>query len=387
MLKNWSGLNSLKAVLTRAAVFVSVLFAALNASTAQSATVPSLEIDLRTLGWQPAQGFPYHGTGIPENLSVLNDDTKPRLAFVGERSLAIYQSRYHSSGTDSLPGSREMEAFFLETGLGRLINHLTWPTRARRWLNERWDTEARILAVDGGFLVHAANVLISYSKDMKDERHLALEEGPLWSVTVPPEGHSFHVQRIQGSDASGRWLASGTFQELQGINNETPGVSSASDNAVVTQLSHCVQIQFVKQAPRNLCCGGCCRAGIPQFLTDGEIVLAHDDGFSVFAPDGQILWSLRSDCRKRNCLNVDVKTSLQSSRIAISFFGYRSASFDGIRVASGETHILVYDRSKQAQLMNVPVGKTTDFDFALSPDGSTLAVLVGDVVRIYQIHS
>jgi len=122
-----------------------------------------------------------------------------------------------------------------------------------------------------------------------------------------------------------------------------------------------------------------------QFLTESEIVLVHDDGFSVFAPDGKDLWSLRSNCQKQHCLNVDVKTSLQSSRFVISLFGYRSASFDGIRVASGETEILVYDGSKRLQVTHVPVGKTTDFDFALSPDGSTLAILVGEVVRIYGI--
>ena len=116
-----------------------------------------------------------------------------------------------------------------------------------------------------------------------------------------------------------------------------------------------------------------------------RIVSVYDDGFSLFSLEGKTLWSLRSDCKKQRCLGILLKASMQRNRFAISLTGYRHAVFDQVDVPREQSEILVYDTLKRLQLLHIAVGRTSVFDFALSPDGSTLAILVGDTVRLYKI--
>ena len=156
------------ALLGRCGLAVSALFIASNAAQAGNGSQPSktavntppyLQIDLRDLGYRPQQEYHYPGSGIPRDLSVLFDDYNLRLTFIDEKTSAVYQSHYPApSETNPVP-SRSMEGFFVNTKSGALISRKTWSTSKRKWLNERWDTQARILAVEKGFVVHAGNSL------------------------------------------------------------------------------------------------------------------------------------------------------------------------------------------------------------------------------------
>ena len=116
-----------------------------------------------------------------------------------------------------------MEAFFLKSSNRRVYSRKTWPTIRRRWLNERWDTQARIVAVPGGFLIHAENSLVLYSSEREQKGNLPLETGLRWAVTVAPIGRTIHLQRIHDDNqAEGEWRTSDGLTKLR-TQNEMAG--------------------------------------------------------------------------------------------------------------------------------------------------------------------
>ena len=349
----------------------------------QSAKQPvALEINLRDLGYQPTQEYRYRGTGIPRDLSILNDDYKKRIVFIDDKTLIVYQSHYQPQDQkEGGQGSRTVEAFVVDARTAMLISRRTWPTIERRWLNERWDTQARILAIQEGFLVQAGSSLISYSANQEQQAKLALETGPRWAVTVAPEGRTIHLQRIYDDNrADGEWLTSDSFTKLRS-QHEMAGISSTSDDAVVDKLAHCVQVQAVDEAPRNLYCADSWHLGLPLFLTDTEVLSVYGKGFAVFSITGEKLWSREvTDGRPVE----GYKRALSGSRFGLLVIG--PTVFDQVNAPKGREAIVVYDRVKRTQIYQLICERNTErVDFELSPNGSLLAVLVGDTIRLYKI--
>jgi hypothetical protein len=250
----------------------------------------ALEIHLRDLGYQVPPNCSYPGTGIPRDLSLLNDDYKQKLIFVDDKTLIVYQSHCQSHQDGVSPESRSMEAFFLNPQTGAFISRKTWPTIRRRWMNERWDTQARIVAVQGGFLVHAGNSLVLYSSEREQKAKLPLETGLRWAVTLAPIGRTIHLQRIHDDNqAEGEWRTSDGLTKLRS-QHEMAGITSASDEAVVDKLAHCVQLQAVGESPRSLYCADPSHLGFPLFLSDSEILSVYSSGFMVLSAKGDKLW-------------------------------------------------------------------------------------------------
>jgi hypothetical protein len=354
------------------------------AKKAETNRQPFVEIQLCDLGYQPAKDTRKKGSGIPRDLSILYDDANPRLTFIDEKSLVVYVSRFQSQPQqDGSPESRSMEAFFIDTSSGVLVAHKAWPTRRRRWFNERWDTEARVIALGEGLLVHAGNKLTLYSADFKERASLPLDEGSLWAVTVTPTGRVFHLQRINGDQAEGEWLSSDTLARLRS-QYEEPGITSASEHAVVTALSHCAQLQAIGDSPRDLCCSDTCRAALPEFISGNEVLLVCRNGFRVLSINGEELWKVETAKNIRNGAIADRQLSLNGNRFAIALNGDRGAIFDRVKVPNGQSVVMVYDVPRRAPVFRTAISGNS-FSFALSPDGGMLAVLIGDTVRLYKI--
>jgi hypothetical protein len=348
---------------------------------------PFMEISLRSIGYEPAKENRYPGTGIPRDLSVLNDDSKKRLAYIGDDMLAIYFS--HLPKIDHPPEleSRSMEAFFVNPSSGSLISRRSWLTHKRKWLNDRWDTQARIMALHDGFLVHAGDSLTLYSNEQHEKASVPLENTYRWAAVVSVLGHTVHLQRIkEDNSAEGRWLASDSLKQLE-TQPELAGITSASDKAVVAKLARCVQLQAVGKPSRDLCCFDPCRLGLPEFLSEKEIVSVYANGFIVLSDQGEKLWG-RETPIAGNRIVANYARSLGGNRFAIVISSERNIVFDDVKIAKGHPTIIVYDRSSRERIMVLPLGSVTEpIELALSKNGNVLAVLVADVVRLYRISS
>jgi hypothetical protein len=382
--------------LTLSSILILVLFTRLDKNTTRQDTNPNkdrsqtpfLEIRLRDIGYEPAKEYHYPGTGIPRDLSILNDDSKKRLAFINERVLAVYFSHLPVTEKGGPGESRSMEALFVDLNTGSLISRKAWATRQRKWVNEREDTEARILPVRDGFLVHAGNSLTLYSVDQREKTKLSLDDTTSWAAVVAVLGNTVHIQQHTGNaSVEGRWFAADTLKQLA-AQKEVAGITSASDHAVVTELAHCVQLQAIGEPPRDLCCFDPCRLGLPEFLSDKEILSVYRNGFVVLSDHGEKLWG-REVAVSGNGIIADYGRSLDGTRFAIALSSDHSIAFDQVQISKGSRTIVVYDRSSRSRVFVLPLGSVEPFSFAFafSPNGDILAVLISDTLRLYRVAS
>jgi hypothetical protein len=276
-----------------------------------------------------------------------------------------------------------MEVHVLNSKTGQVLRTQRWPTIKRKWLNERWDTQARMFAVSGGFLVHAGNSLERYSAE-RLETKIALPDDKSCSVTIPPGGKTVHLQIVYDDNkAKGEWL---TVDELRRLSGqwELAGATSASSDAVVYKLAHCVQMQKIGDSSRNLYCAEPSHLGLPLFVSDSEVLSVYSNGFAIFSTDGKRLWSREA---MDNHTIADHKRSLDGNRFGILVRGH--TVFDGVEISNREWAILLYDRVKQTQVFHLKSGRRRNDDqsaaFDLSPDGTTMAVLAGDNLQFYKV--
>jgi len=348
--------------------------------TGQNGTVV---IHLASAGYKPDVGCSYAGKDIPRDLTLLNDDDKLRLLFVNDALLVVYRStcRQSSMVQGSDPRVWQMDAWFFDPKTGKLIGVDTWPTVKRRWVNDRWDTQARILGVDSGFVVHAGNSLSLYSLDRKKKASLPLEESRSWAVKVVPGGRELHLQGIYGDEARGEWLSTDTLA-LEHSKQEFAGVTSASSDAVVSQRAHCIRLDPMNGAPHDLYCPASRDLGIPVFVSDTAVLAVSGRSVVLLSGEGQKLWS-REVHSGHHISSHNV--SLSGNRFALALSG--RTTFDGTLVPAHKQAVFVYDSEKRTLIFHSVVGREFELkDFALSPDGGALAVLKGDSIEIYTLH-
>jgi hypothetical protein len=345
-----------------------------------------LEIKLRSLGYQKPAEENFSDTAIARNPSLLLRETHSRVTFINDDMLVVYFSRAINAGKDTTRFPQVLEAFFVDTRSGRLISHKDWPTRYRRWFNDSFDTEGRIMPLQNGFLVHSGDSLRLYSSDFQLKRELLLDDGPKWSVRIAPLGRAIQALQISDSGGEAEWLDFETLDTV-GENHQFPGVQSISgERAVVSILPPCLDLQRDGDLVRHLICGGAFSNEMPIFLADNDI-LVLGRGFEVFSKKGEVLWKRHADAKLRNESVGVALRSLNGNRFAFWLTGWsRSSMFDGTRIRKGYRTILVYDSFKRIKVFEASVrDSSAGFDFALSPNGDSLAVLAGESLYIYAL--
>ena len=354
-----------------------------------------VQVDLRTVGYKP----PEDELSVKEffaNPTRAYDDHQPRMTFIDRRNLAIYFSDAvdEKAAKKSMPVSAEalpsMQAFFVDGESGALISRKTWPTEKRSWFNERYDTQAQLLEVEGGFLVHAGNSLALYSPDLRKIREMTLDAAVEWAATVAPMGRTFFLERIDPAvqqKAEGDWMASDTFERLRSLDVYPGSVVSVSKDAIAGTLSkgvQCLDSQRVGESPSHLCCGDPCGYGLPLFVAEDEVVSSYSYGFRVLCTTGEVLWR-REATDPRVHLIDDCERSMNGNRFLIRAHWNKRVVFDQTSIPKGADAIIVYDRAERRQVFSV-ISKPVDVNgLALSPDGQTLAVLSGTTLRLYRV--
>ena len=372
--------------------------------------LPSAMIDLSTLGYRKANAVHVSDKEAFRNSALFMQDDQSRLSFVSPNTLAVYFTLlFNGTDAETRPSSGyQMEAFFVDVDARKLIKRQNWNTLKRQWFNDSYDTEGRVIEVHNGFLVHAGGMLELYTPDLRlvNKYNLCTDEPEckgMWSVKAAPGGDVIYVQPFAqlnqvrrgtvsyfagAGEANGRWLRSESFQKI-GNQNYFGGPDSISNNAIVTEMAHCLDLQGIGEPSHHLSCSNPVAYGFPTFLNDREILSVHDDGFSVLSTEGTEIWTKGgSDPSGRRTFFVGShRRSMDGARFAVSLSGSKKVEFDGVRLARGpfET-IVVYDEKCRQRVFNVTyrIG-ARDSDFALSPDGRTLAVLAGAAINVYKL--
>jgi hypothetical protein len=195
-----------------------------------------------------------------------------------------------------------------------------------------------------------------------------------------PLGRTIHLQRIHPDNQfNGEWFDSDSLKKLRS-QHEVAGITSASDQAVVDELAHCLRLQVVAEVARNLFCDNPSRLGLPLFLSESEILAVRYKGFTVSSTKGEMLWGHEGPVMIGNH-----KRSLNGNRFAILMTG-NGGLFDQVKIPKKQDVIILYDRDSKSKIFQLTLERSAEVNtFELSPDGSVLAILLGDTVRLYKI--
>jgi hypothetical protein len=386
-----------------------------NCAAQTASPMPERQIDLRALNFEQPKIPNYKNSEIFANLSLLFQDVHAHVEFVTESELVVYSSdvvdervQARNGQSPSPEPTHRMQALFLDADNGTLVSHEIWQTRRRRFFNTGTDTQARIIPVRSGFLVHANNTLALYAADLHKKREMALDDSLEYAAIVAPGGDVFFLEHdtpgvvtsaggvsmVQNVDrglltAHGEWRSSETFDKLGSIDLFPGGADSVSKDAFAGRWYRCIVVQRVDSIRTPLCCDDPCTYGQPVFLDNDEVVSFFRSGFQVLSTKGKVLWGRQSRDWKnwKNFILSDDVRSLDGSRFAGLFYADRKVEIDGTEIPKKWFGVLVYDRSKRAKVFsallkpeNAPAPA-----IALSPSGDRLAILSGTTLFLYRM--
>lgn len=343
---------------------------------------PLLKIQLASCGFtKPKPSYKQH-----PHLSDLPLDQRTRLALSGD-TLAIYFSDWSRF---------EMQAVFVDVNSGKCVGRHVWPIAKRVGLNDSADTQARIMPTSAGFLVHAGTGLALYSPSLESVASYPLGgygmpfsnrgEPRAWSVRLAPGGKVIHLEPLTSEKADRTlWMDASSLKEI-GTQLHRPGAAeTVTENAILSRLAKGLIIDDRNSGPRDLCAAAVCKGwGLPTVLTNDEVLVFNDSGFSVLSMQGERLWQRAArQFWTKDFLIWNHPRSLTGDHFAVDATG--NAVFDGSELARGSKHsIFVYDRARRRKVLSLSVADNAlDSDIAL--DDSRMVVLSGSALEVYAI--
>ena len=102
----------------------------------------------------------------------------------------------------------------------------------------------------------------------------------------------------------------------------------------------------------------------------------------MLSAKGDVLWARDAEDPSIHLVG-GLERSMSGNRFAISTSWDHRTVFDQTRIPGGANAVLVYDQSKRARIFSVVLKPKNRWEFALSPDGRSLAILDGATLRLY----
>lgn len=381
----------------RLAVCVLITGATLSFQTKPDSEAPRWSKDLvPDLGRNPA------GTYNLSGVAFLDD--RRLLVHVVSRDL----SRLSSRESPEVSSTFRLRAWVIDANSGEMEGLKEWGTRP--YNSEVWVTS-------GGVLVKTGGILKLYSPDFAQARDLplALDPNGSYFVSVSTSGQTIvishylrkeqnYVTHIDVLDARtlkirGSW---DQYPPIFRFSMSDKGFATVRDGVVaMTELGSAERskVVTVSAALKRSCAAG--GAG-PRVVSDDlivlrgckEVLLVTSAGASIsldtFNGDGSPAAS-GSRCKPYNTETSGkvavasdgarfVALALPALKIKKPVLGERRTCLDGLWVA-------VYDLTLKKRILAVNVDPLPEnnYDFALSPDGSTLAILSDRKVSVYPV--
>jgi hypothetical protein len=365
---------------------------------------PKWSVELKHYGWGAPKQESNKAFFKDYSLAKLEaQDPNTRVLFLDDAIIVAYHTK--QDGGDWRTASRHLEAFFISAKDGRLLNKGEWPTVVRRSGSDLLDSESRLIPVSSGrFLVFANGTMELYGSDLEPIRQKKLEPSTtadLWSAQEVAEGHEIFLRHQSSSEQQTTyyWLASDTLlpvSQMPGFRggNFSVGVTSGKD-FVLTALGFSspgittgIGRVSADGSTRIICSDQLCREDhILAVVSPGFVAIAGRRGVGVLDPEQGLLWSKRipSTSNANDFQFGGIRTAMSANEFAVWVTAYHKTLFDGVQIRNMPT-LFVYDATSSKPLFTVPIGRMSgDFDFALSPTGSQLAIFDGAAISLYAI--
>lgn len=318
--------------------------------------------------------------GLPQaSLWFTNNDTLVA-TFVtreGQRNL---------SNRDALDATLplRLRPVFLDANTGKVLATLDWPTDSRN---------AGIIAVhDGKFVTQRGNELTLYTPDLKASKQLRL---PLlvessWVAYPSPSGKNVLLLPSGHRAGSWLWLETDSLQVLHSWEDTQNGEVAMADDKVAmikcTWSHNCeptIEIRTGNTAWKPIALGS--RQSHPQFVNDDMLFLSGHPAKLIRA-DGEVVFV---EDRFSACGSGAVFPSANARRLVVPSCKLKGSSpvldMGGYQLLQ---KIYIYDAPFHEVGFVLEVGGPKSrglTPFAVSPDGSKLAILNDESIEVLQL--
>lgn len=324
----------------------------------------------------------YTRTGVSPSLLPL-DSNRAGVVFLDNERLIVYEvgldsGQLSSRKSPDISSSFRLRLSVLDANSGKLAFTKDWGTRAH---------DSAIHVTTGGVLVKTGEIARLYTPDFAKSQDLMV---PLsrnsWLMTsVSPTGKTIMGNRLnQGLNVSHfDVFDASTLKTLYSWSESPPLYHhySISDEAIaaVDFNNHSVVIsEFGTKRWRTVGKGSglCASMNMPTLYSDQQLVYGCDKLIAT-STDGHVLMTDSFPTGDKSSGKTTVAQAGRFVAISVDTTKVKTHILSEPSVRITATHIAVYDLVLKKQVFTVKVEPLpkNDYDFALSPDGSKLAIL------------
>lgn len=355
----------------------------------QSATEASWRVDLHSvIGSAPLPYlFPskYETKGWPVISLWFTEDNTIAATFVtatGKPELSIRSNDTH------LP--MRLRAVFLDAATGKVTGTSEWPTDSR--------TSTIVAAHDGMFVTKTGSELILNSRAVKNIKKLDLKTGSWVGYSSPSGKHVLLIgQDSPGSKVPWAWLDVDNLKVVREWEQIQSGWVSISDHKIamttcvwVHNCDRVVQVMDINSTWKLVISSDRQHDPYPQFINDDLLVLRDFPSrlkLITAGGDEVLTEDMGQESKRQGWGRAYVSANGERFIIPVDVIKGRIAALDvgGHGVLK---KLLIYDapfKSRSYTLELKPSIKEGNTLFALSPDGSRLAILNNEMVELINL--
>jgi hypothetical protein len=280
----------------------------------------------------------------------------------------------------------QLQLVFFDSTTGRL--------KRRRQLPARSGFSSVMINNEGNLIVRSGNFLRLYSRDLVliKERPLELTQQVMmdeWRLRLSTSGKTLLLNHYSPSGVSDEVLDASSLQMLLTLKAPKFRDFSIAEKTILKSDRDHKQL-FIRRFDgfwQELIPKGPLPCVSSPVLIDDEIVLnACGHEVLLLSTKGDVL--MRDVVGKNEHLEELVSVTPNGRFFAASVMQTKGGFMDYTSVKRSHTRVLVYDtvlRKRIASVQIDPIPKT-DYDFALAPDGSKLAVMIDSQLDAYVIR-
>jgi hypothetical protein len=288
----------------------------------------------------------------------------------------VFRTGEFSSRSNLNPSSAfRLHASIVDASSGKALFFKDWDTRAH---------DSSIRVTNGGVLVRTGQVIRFYSKDFVELDQMTLSQSDtddIWIISVSTTGKTVMFNHYDGKESRFEIRDGSTFKQLKtwnGLPLRSP--YSISDVGIATADSHQEHIVLTRfgsgywQPLANGFNIGCVSS--PDFVTDKILANAACNELLVITTAGEVLMTDRSE-KHQSFSGRKIAVAKSGTVLAALLTTGRGGGLFDSDVHRTGVRVAVYDLLAKKPVITagiLPLPKR-DYDFALSPDGSKLAIL------------
>lgn len=322
------------------------------------------------------------------------------VTFVTRESRAKPGVSRRDDADESLP--LRLQVILLDATTGQILKTASWPTESR---------SSRIVGVcKGKFVTLQGNELTLYASDLTVLKKASLPVSGIlgWLAHPSPSGKSILFSSAELRKGSWVWVEADTLKVVRVWQDDPSGYLSISDQDMVTSTCwrgyECKKIVVTPNEASACFAGPKCVPSVeikslssdwrtltvgepqlrPQFVSDDLIFLPGSSG-RIIRTDGTVLFEQQRGRESWGCWGAGVVPSSKGNRFVIPSCPVKGAvarlDISG-HVVLKQVFVFEIASTIRAQVLQVKGPEIKDqMEFALSPDGSKLAILNGEFVE------